>query len=99
MPTIDQPAMRFVRMSPNLLNEDIERPTIESVEVKIFSPARSIIDAFRQERLVGRNLAIESLREALRRRQATPGDIANMAERRGVWTKIRPYLEAMTADA
>ncbi|MDB5483037.1 MAG: hypothetical protein JWO83_4090, partial [Caulobacteraceae bacterium] len=71
----------------------------EGVEVKLFSAARSVIDAFRHERLVGRNLAIESLREALRQRKTTPGALADTAMRVGAWNKVRPYLEALTADA
>jgi predicted transcriptional regulator of viral defense system len=98
-PAVERPALHIVRMSRNLLSEDVERHAIEGVEVKIFGIARSIVDAFRLERSVGRNLAIEALREALRGRRATPGEIAVMAERRGAWLKMRPYLEAMTADA
>jgi predicted transcriptional regulator of viral defense system len=99
MPAMERPPLRIVRMSKNLLSEDVERRLIEGVEVKIFGIARSIVDAFRFERSVGRNLAIEALRETLRQRRATPGAIAAMAERRGAWSKVRPYLEAMTADA
>lgn len=98
-PAIDRPPLRIVRMSQSLLSEDIDRALIEGVEVKIFNVIRSVVDAFRHERLVGRNLAIEALREALRQRRATPAALADMAARRGAWTKVRPYLEAMTADA
>ena len=98
-PALDRPLLHIIRMTPILLSEDVEHHMIDGAEVKVFNTARSIADAFRHERHVGRNLAIETLREALRRRLVTPGAIADMAERRGVWTKVRPYLEAMTADA
>jgi predicted transcriptional regulator of viral defense system len=98
-PTADRPPLRIVRMAKSLLDADVERHDIEGVEVKIFSAARSVVDAFRHERSVGRNLAIESLREALRQRAATPAEISNLAARHGAWSKVRPYLEALTADA
>lgn len=98
-PTVDYPPLRIVRLSPDLLSQDIERHPIDGAEVKVFGAARSVIDAFRWERTVGRNLAIESLREALRQRKATPAQLAETATRLGVWAKVRPYLEALTADA
>jgi predicted transcriptional regulator of viral defense system len=98
-PTVDQPLLRIVRLSPDLLSQDIERHAIDGAEVKVFGAGRSVIDAFRWERTVGRNLAIESLREALRQRKATPAQLAETAGRLGAWTKVRPYLEALTADA
>jgi predicted transcriptional regulator of viral defense system len=98
-PTIDRPPLRIIQLSQTLLDQDIERHLIEGVEVRLFGAARSVIDAFRHERLVGRNLAIESLREALRRRKATPATLADIAMRLGSWTKVRPYLEALTTDA
>jgi predicted transcriptional regulator of viral defense system len=98
-PTVDYPALRIVRLSQDHLGQDVERHVIDGAEVKIFAAARSVADAFRWERTVGRNLAIESLREALRQRKATPAQLAETATRMGAWTKMRPYLEALTADA
>lgn len=98
-PTPDRPPLRIVRLSHTHLVQDVESHLIDGVQVKVFGAARSVIDAFRQERTVGRNLAIESLREILRQRKATPAALADMAARLGVWPKVRPYLEALTADA
>jgi predicted transcriptional regulator of viral defense system len=98
-PTPDHPPLRIIRLSQNLLTQDVEHHVIDGVEVKVFGAARSVVDAFRAERTVGRNLAIESLREALRQRKATPAHLADIAMRLGAWTKMRPYLEALTADA
>jgi len=98
-PTVERPPLRIVRLSERLLDQNVEAHLIDGVEVKLFDAARSVIDAFRQDRLVGRNLAIESLREALRQRKATPATLADIAMRMGAWTKLRPYLEALTADA
>ncbi|HEX4179428.1 MAG TPA: type IV toxin-antitoxin system AbiEi family antitoxin domain-containing protein [Caulobacteraceae bacterium] len=98
-PTIDRPPLRIIRMSQPLLDQDVEHHLIDGVDIKVFGAARSVIDTFRSERAVGRNLAIESLREALRQRKTTPAKLAEIAMRLGAWTKVRPYLEALTADA
>ncbi len=98
-PTADRPPLRIVRLSRNLLEQDVEHHVIDGVDVKVFGAARSVIDAFRQERTAGRNLAIEALREILRQRKASPAALADLAQRLGAWAKVRPYLEAFTADA
>lgn len=91
--------LRLIRTAPVLLRSDIVVQKIDGVPVKMFTRARCVVDAFRHEGKVGRNLAIESLRSALRDRTTSPAEIADTAKRLGAWTKVRPYLEALTADA
>ncbi|MDB5522252.1 MAG: hypothetical protein JWM58_15 [Rhizobium sp.] len=97
-PKPDGTPTRIVRFTENLLNEGIEIHAVEGVPVKIFGVAKTIADCFRYRNKIGLSVAIEGLQEALRKRRATPGEIANQAERGGVGTVIRPYLEALTAN-
>ncbi len=97
-PKTDGPAMRIVRFTESLLNESVETHVIEGVPVKVFGIAKTIADCFRYRNKIGLSIAIEGLQEALRQRRATPGEIASQAERGGVGTVIRPYLEALTAN-
>lgn len=90
--------IRLVRFTDRLLTEDVETHPVEGVPVKIFGVAKTIADCFRYRNKIGLSVAIEGLQEALRQRKATPGDIARKAERGGVATVIRPYLEALTAN-
>jgi predicted transcriptional regulator of viral defense system len=92
-------ALRVVRMTDALLADSIETHRIAGVKVKIFGVARTIVDCFRHRRAVGLAVALEGLQEALRQRKTTPGEIARRADRLGVGAVIRPYLEAMTANA
>jgi len=98
-PTSDQPPIRIVRLTPTFLTDSVEEHRIEGVSVKIFGVAKTLADCFRHRRTVGLSVAIEGLQEALRLRKATPGEIARNAERGGVSTVMRPYLEALTANA
>lgn len=41
----------------------------------------------------------DGLQEALRRRRATPAEIARQTQEGGISTVIRPYLETLTANA
>jgi len=94
-----QPDLRIVQMADRLLKADIETRVIEGVPVKIFGVARTVADCFRHRRTVGLNVAIEGLQEALRQRKATPAQLARHAKQGGVATVMRPYLEALTANA
>ena len=91
--------LRIARFTEALLTDGVEIHMIESVPVKIFGVAKTVADCFRHRRTVGTSVAIEGLQEALRQRKATPSDLARHAERGGVATVMRPYLEALTANA
>lgn len=106
-PSLTYPALQIVRFSPGHLKSGMEQHVIDGIEVSVTTPARTIVDLFRYRQSQGRrfksspglNVALEGLREALRQRKATPAEIACCAEQMGVWSHIRPYLEAMTANA
>ena len=106
-PTITRPALQFVRFGEKVLRSGIEEHLIEGVTVKIYNPAKTVVDLFRYRQRAGRryqkspglNLALEGLREVLRQRKATPSDVARYAQEAGIWKALQPYLEAMTANA
>lgn len=97
-PKTDTPPIRTVRFTEALLSDDVLTEHIEGVPVKVFGVAKTIADCFRHRRTVGQSVALEGLQEALRKRKTTPAEIARHAERGGVATVIRPYLEALTAN-
>lgn len=97
-PTADGSTIRIVRFTASLLGEGVETHLIEGVPVKVFGVAKTVADCFRYRNKIGQSVAIEGLQEALRQRKATPAEIARQAERGGVATVIRPYLEALTTN-
>jgi len=64
--------IRLLRFSGAAWNHGIEETTFEGVAARITSPERTIVDCFRFERLIGREAAMEALRDALRQRRVTP---------------------------
>ena len=97
-PRIDYPRIRFVRFTGDSLTDGIVRYRIEGVEVPITDPARSIVDCFRYRAKVGVDVAMEGLREGLRRQRCTPDELWRLARQARVWSVMRPYVEAMVAD-
>jgi predicted transcriptional regulator of viral defense system len=98
-PTIDYPAIRFVRFSGAALTEGVERHQIEGVSVPVYNPAKTIVDCFRYRAKIGLDTALEGLREGLREKRCTPDQLWRYAKSARIWTVIRPYVEAVAADA
>jgi len=98
-PRFAYPPIRIARFSDELLRRSVERKKIAGAQVPVFGVAKTVADLFRYRRTVGDALAIEGLRQALRRRKATPAEIAREAEAAGVWATMEPYVMALTSDA
>lgn len=91
-------SLRIVRFTESLLEDGVDTHIIENVSVRIFNVPKTIADCFRHRGSVGLTVAIEGLQQALRQRKARPAEIADYAQRGRVWTVMRPYLEALTAN-
>ncbi len=97
-PRFQYPPVRFARFPETQLNRDVEYHRMDGIRVPIFGIAKMITDLFRDRRTVGINLALEGLREALRKRKTTPAEIAKRAVEAGVWkTMIAEKFQAMVA--
>ena len=107
-PEITQPRIQIMRFGPKIFGKGIEEHTIESISVRIYSPAKTVVDLFKsaahQKALYNSSAgfahATQGMKEALRLRKATPAEIARFAVAAGVWEKVvQPRLEALTVDA
>ncbi len=63
--------VRLVRFSGAAWSYGTQRTEFEGVPARITSPARTIVDCFRFERLIGREAALEALYDGLRRRKVS----------------------------
>ncbi len=97
-PAIEYPPTRVMRFGPMGLSLGVETHRIDSVPVKIFDPAKSIVDCFRFRNKVGIDVALEALRLGWRSRKSSPDKIAAYAQKLRIWTVVRPYLESVLAD-
>ena len=97
-PKVDHPPIRFVRFGGRSLAMGVETHVIERVDVRVYDPAKTVVDCFRYRNKMGMDVALEGLREAIRQRRARPDDIARYARACRAWTVIKPYLESALAD-
>jgi len=95
-PKIEQPSIRIIYASGDALTAGVGTHEIEGVRVPITTPAKTVADCFKYRHHVGRDVAVEALRDCLRQRKATPAQIYEMAKIDRVTKTACPYIEALT---
>lgn len=98
-PSMMSPPIRFVRFGEKALTMGVGEHVIEGVNVRIYDPAKTVVDCFRYRNKIGLDVALEGLKEAIRQRKARPDDIVRYAKACRVWTVIQPYLASVVNDA
>ena len=76
----------------------IENHQVGGTTLRMYTIAKTLADAFRNQRLIDRSVAIEALKAAVEQRKTTPSAIAEAARTYGAWNQMRPYLEAVTSN-
>jgi len=88
-------SLKIIRANAKVLSSGVERHLIDGVPVAMTSPAKTIADCFKHRSKVGLDVALEALREGLRRKRATADDIWRFAVIDRVGNVMRPYLEGV----
>ena len=70
-PRVESVSLRLVKFAPSAWTYGVVETSFEGVPARITTPARTILDCFRFERLVGRESAMEALRDGLGRKKVT----------------------------
>jgi hypothetical protein len=71
----------------------VKQVEFEGVPARITSPARTIVDCFRFERLVGHEVAMEALQDGLRQRKVTVAELARVEDALPS-RRLRAHLDA-----
>ena len=79
-PTLEDASVRLVRFSGAAWTYGVQETKFEDVPARITSPARTIVDCFRFQRLVWREAALEAVQEALRDRKVTTAALTRTLE-------------------
>ena len=86
----------MVRFSGASLRYGVGSAAFEGVPARITSPARTVVDCFRFRRLVGKDVALEALGDALRERKASADEIWRAAEVCRARSLVGPVLEVLS---
>jgi predicted transcriptional regulator of viral defense system len=93
-PTTGDVPLRIHYFSGRALTEGVERHEIEGVPVNIYSAPKTVADCFKFRNKIGVDVAIEALRDYLRKRLPEK-DLWRYAEVCRVRNVMYPYLEAL----
>lgn len=94
-PVISYPPVRFVTMSKEALHAGVEEHSLNGVPIKVFCPAKTIVDCFKYRNKVGVDVALEALREGWSARQFTMDELLFYAEICRVKKVMQPYIESL----
>lgn len=79
-PRLPELRLRVVHFSGPAWTFGVKEIEFEGVPARITNPARTIVDCFRFERLVGPEAAMEALHDALRQRKLTVAELSRVEE-------------------
>jgi len=79
-PRLRELRLRIVRFSGPAWTFGVQETEFEGVRARITSPARTVADCFRFERLVGPEAAMEALQDGLSQRKVTIAELSRVAE-------------------
>jgi predicted transcriptional regulator of viral defense system len=96
LPKVEYPPLRVVRFSGPALESGIKEHRIEGVAVKVYTPAKTVVDCFKYRNKIGLDVALEALRDCWKKRRATMDELWQAAKTCRVANVIRPYLESLT---
>ncbi|MBU2809082.1 hypothetical protein HF285_12635 [Acidithiobacillus ferrooxidans F221] len=97
-PRIDYPPIRMVQMAGSAHLAGVEEHLCNGVKVRIYSPAKTVVDCFKHRNKVGLDVVLEALKDAWRTRKASADDLWRYAQDCRVATVMRPYMEAVAHE-
>ena len=84
-----------MRYSGEAFEKGHQEHLIEGVPVRITSPAKTVADCFKYRNKIGLDVALEALRDVLRKRLCTVEELMRFARICRVANVMKPYLESM----
>ena len=94
-PALGYPALRITRLRGAAYSDGIQTVTEHGAPIRVYSAAKTVTDCFKFRNLVGLDVAIEALRDALRARATSVDELWKYARLCRVSKIMRPYLEAL----
>jgi len=86
---------RVIRLSGPSFDTGITIENVEGVPVKIYGPAKTVVDCFKFRNKIGLDIALEALRDFRSKRLGTLDELYSIAKICREDKVMRPYLEAV----
>lgn len=92
-PRLEYPPTQVFHFSDINYKEGMEIIALDGVEIKVYNPAKTIVDCFRFEKTIGLDIAIEALKLAKQNGKCKPNQIMTYARIAKIQEKIRPFVQ------
>ena len=96
IPRVDFTPVRTIRISGAALAAGVGAHVIDGVNVRVTSPARTVVDCFKFRNKIGIDVAVEALRDYRRMRKGTVDALWREADRLRLANVMRPYWDGMS---
>ena len=94
-PYLNYPPVRYHYFSGSAFDLGVEHHMIEGVDVKIYSPAKTVVDCFRMRNKVGLDVALEALKEGWQQKRFSADELMQQAKACRIASVIRPHFEML----
>lgn len=94
-PRLDYPPLAIHRFSGKAFYAGIEKHRIDGVDIKIYSPEKTLADCFKFRNKIGMDVVLEALKLYRSRRKLNMKEISYYARICRVEKVMRPYLESL----
>jgi predicted transcriptional regulator of viral defense system len=92
---IDPLPVRVFRFDPKTFELGLKFHDLGGARVRIYNPARAVVDSFKFRNKLGLDIALEALRLAHDRKKASNKDLLHYARLLRVERVLQPYLQAL----
>lgn len=87
--------VRIIQLSGENFSAGIKTFTEGGVNIRVYNPAKTVVDCFRFRNKIGSDVAVDALRDTLQQKQATSDEIWEYARRCRITKVMRPYMETV----
>jgi predicted transcriptional regulator of viral defense system len=87
------PNVRIVKLTGKAFSEGIETHEKEGLPVRVYCPAKTVVDCFKFRNKIGIDVAREALTDCLKQKKATRDEIWKYAKICRMTNIMRPYME------
>lgn len=95
-PRVGSIRLRFIYPSGKAFSEGIGVHKLPGGEIRVYNPAKTVVDTFKYRNKIGLDVAIEALKDCLRSRKATRDELWHYAGICRVQKIMKPYMEALS---
>jgi len=89
--------IRYMRFSGDAFTEGVQTKIIDTIQVRVYSPAKTVADCFKYRNKIGLDVALEALKEGWREKLFTMDELWKFAKICRVSNVMRSYLESLGA--